>query len=46
MSIERDYVMALAEALRQEYLEVYRAGLIVQVDDAVHGQHAHACIRR
>jgi 5-methyltetrahydropteroyltriglutamate--homocysteine methyltransferase len=32
---ERDYVMALAEALRQEYLEVHRAGLIVQVDDAV-----------
>ena len=32
---ERDYVMALAETLRQEYLEVYRAGLIVQVDDAV-----------
>ena len=32
---ERDYVMAMAEALRQEYLEVYRAGLIVQVDDAV-----------
>ena len=32
---ERDYVMAMAEALRQEYLEVYRSGLIVQVDDAV-----------
>ena len=32
---ERDYVMAMAETLRQEYLEVYRAGLIVQVDDAV-----------
>jgi 5-methyltetrahydropteroyltriglutamate--homocysteine methyltransferase len=32
---ERDYMFALAEALRQEYLEVYRAGLIVQVDDAV-----------
>jgi 5-methyltetrahydropteroyltriglutamate--homocysteine methyltransferase len=32
---ERDYIMAMAEALRQEYLEAYRAGLIVQVDDAV-----------
>ena len=32
---ERDYVMAMAEALRQEYLEVYRSGLILQVDDAV-----------
>jgi 5-methyltetrahydropteroyltriglutamate--homocysteine methyltransferase len=32
---EREYMFALAEALRQEYLEVYRAGLIVQVDDAV-----------
>lgn len=32
---EHDYVMAMAEALRQEYLEVHRAGLIVQVDDAV-----------
>jgi 5-methyltetrahydropteroyltriglutamate--homocysteine methyltransferase len=32
---ERDYVMAIAEALRQEYLEVYRSGLVLQVDDAV-----------
>jgi 5-methyltetrahydropteroyltriglutamate--homocysteine methyltransferase len=32
---EHDYVMAMAEALRKEYLEVYRAGLILQVDDAV-----------
>jgi 5-methyltetrahydropteroyltriglutamate--homocysteine methyltransferase len=32
---EREYVMAMAEALRQEYLEVYKAGLVVQVDDAV-----------
>ena len=32
---ERDYVMAMAEALRQEYLEVYRSGLVLQVDDAV-----------
>jgi 5-methyltetrahydropteroyltriglutamate--homocysteine methyltransferase len=32
---ERDYVFAVAEALREEYLEIYRAGLILQVDDAV-----------
>jgi 5-methyltetrahydropteroyltriglutamate--homocysteine methyltransferase len=32
---EREYVFALAEALRQEYLEIYKAGFIVQVDDAV-----------
>jgi 5-methyltetrahydropteroyltriglutamate--homocysteine methyltransferase len=32
---EREYIFALAEALRQEYLEVYEAGLVVQVDDAV-----------
>jgi 5-methyltetrahydropteroyltriglutamate--homocysteine methyltransferase len=32
---ERDYVMAMAEALRKEYLEVYRAGLVLQVDDAL-----------
>jgi 5-methyltetrahydropteroyltriglutamate--homocysteine methyltransferase len=32
---ERDYVMAMSDALRKEYLEVYRSGLIVQVDDAV-----------
>jgi 5-methyltetrahydropteroyltriglutamate--homocysteine methyltransferase len=32
---ERDYVMALSDALREEYLEIYKAGLIVQVDDAV-----------
>jgi 5-methyltetrahydropteroyltriglutamate--homocysteine methyltransferase len=34
-SSEREYIFALAEALRQEYLEVYKAGLVVQVDDAV-----------
>jgi 5-methyltetrahydropteroyltriglutamate--homocysteine methyltransferase len=32
---EREYIFALAEALRQEYLEVHKAGLVVQVDDAV-----------
>ena len=32
---EKDYVFALAEALRQEYLEIHEAGLVLQVDDAV-----------
>jgi 5-methyltetrahydropteroyltriglutamate--homocysteine methyltransferase len=32
---ERDYVFALAEALREEYLEIHSAGLVLQVDDAV-----------
>ena len=32
---EKDYVFALAEALRQEYLEIHHAGLLLQVDDAV-----------
>jgi len=32
---DKDYVFALAEALRQEYLEIHDAGLLLQVDDAV-----------
>jgi 5-methyltetrahydropteroyltriglutamate--homocysteine methyltransferase len=32
---EREYIFALAEALRQEYLAIYKAGFLVQVDDAV-----------
>jgi 5-methyltetrahydropteroyltriglutamate--homocysteine methyltransferase len=32
---EKAYIFALAEALRQEYLEIYNAGLVLQVDDAV-----------
>ena len=32
---DRDYVFAIAEALREEYLAIHKAGLIVQVDDAV-----------
>ena len=32
---EREYVFAIAEALREEYLAIHRSGLIVQVDDAV-----------
>jgi 5-methyltetrahydropteroyltriglutamate--homocysteine methyltransferase len=34
-SSEREYLFALAEALRDEYMEIYKAGLVVQVDDAV-----------
>ncbi|HTX23589.1 MAG TPA: cobalamin-independent methionine synthase II family protein [Steroidobacteraceae bacterium] len=32
---ERDYVFAIADALRVEYLAIHKAGLLVQVDDAV-----------
>jgi 5-methyltetrahydropteroyltriglutamate--homocysteine methyltransferase len=32
---EHDYVFAIAEALREEYLEIYNAGFVLQVDDAV-----------
>ena len=32
---ESDYVFAIAEALREEYLEIVNAGLVLQVDDAV-----------
>jgi 5-methyltetrahydropteroyltriglutamate--homocysteine methyltransferase len=32
---ERDYVYAIADALREEYQAIYKAGLLLQVDDAV-----------
>ena len=32
---QREYVFAVAEALREEYLEIHRSGLLLQVDDAV-----------
>jgi 5-methyltetrahydropteroyltriglutamate--homocysteine methyltransferase len=32
---EEEYVYAIAAALRQEYLAIYEAGFILQVDDAV-----------
>ncbi len=32
---ERDYVFAIAQALREEYLAVHKAGFVLQVDDAV-----------
>lgn len=34
-SDDRDYIFALADALREEYLAIHRAGFILQVDDAV-----------
>jgi 5-methyltetrahydropteroyltriglutamate--homocysteine methyltransferase len=32
---DREYIFAIAEALREEYLEIVGSGLILQVDDAV-----------
>jgi 5-methyltetrahydropteroyltriglutamate--homocysteine methyltransferase len=32
---EREYVFAIADALREEYLEIVNGGLVLQVDDAV-----------
>ncbi len=32
---DRDYVFAIAAALREEYLAIHASGLLVQVDDAV-----------
>jgi 5-methyltetrahydropteroyltriglutamate--homocysteine methyltransferase len=32
---ERDYVFAIANALREEYLAIHKAGFVLQVDDAV-----------
>jgi 5-methyltetrahydropteroyltriglutamate--homocysteine methyltransferase len=34
-STEQEYIFALAEALRQEYIEIHQSGLLLQVDDAV-----------
>jgi 5-methyltetrahydropteroyltriglutamate--homocysteine methyltransferase len=43
---EREYVFALAEALRQEYLEIYNSGLLLQVDDAVLANMYDALMQR
>ena len=47
---ERDYVFAIADALRQEYLEVHKSGVVLQVDDAVPagdvGEARKPCRRR
>lgn len=32
---EREYIFAIADALREEYRAVYESGLVLQVDDAV-----------
>ena len=32
---EQDYVFAIADALREEYQEIYKSGVVLQVDDAV-----------
>jgi 5-methyltetrahydropteroyltriglutamate--homocysteine methyltransferase len=32
---EEDYVFAIADALREEYQEIYKSGVVLQVDDAV-----------
>jgi 5-methyltetrahydropteroyltriglutamate--homocysteine methyltransferase len=32
---ERDYIFAIADALHEEYMAIYKAGLVLQVDDAV-----------
>ncbi len=32
---EKEYVYAIAEALREEYRAIYESGLVVQIDDAV-----------
>jgi 5-methyltetrahydropteroyltriglutamate--homocysteine methyltransferase len=32
---ERDYVFAIAEAMREEYRAIHQAGFVLQVDDAV-----------
>ena len=34
-SSEREYVFAIAKALREEYLEIIKSGVVLQVDDAV-----------
>jgi 5-methyltetrahydropteroyltriglutamate--homocysteine methyltransferase len=34
-SSEKEYIYAIADALREEYLAIHKAGLLLQVDDAV-----------
>jgi 5-methyltetrahydropteroyltriglutamate--homocysteine methyltransferase len=43
---ERDYVFAMAAALRVEYRAIHAAGLLVQVDDAVLANMYDALVRR
>ena len=34
-STEKEYIYAIADALREEYMAIYKAGILLQVDDAV-----------
>src|SRR3569833_4370761 len=43
---EREYVFAIAEALREEYQAIHKAGLLVQVDDAVLANMYDALVRK
>ncbi len=43
---EREYVFAIAEALREEYQAIHKAGLLVQVDDAVLANMYDALVSR
>jgi 5-methyltetrahydropteroyltriglutamate--homocysteine methyltransferase len=43
---ERDYVFAIADALREEYQEIHKAGLLVQVDDPVIANMYDALIQK
>lgn len=43
---ERDYVFAIADALREEYFAIHDAGLVVQVDDAVLANMYDALVRK
>ena len=43
---ERDYVFAIADALREEYLAIHSAGLLLQVDDAVLANMYDALVQR
>ncbi|WP_404710839.1 epoxyalkane--coenzyme M transferase [Sphingomonas sp. MMS24-J13] len=43
---ERDYVFAIADALREEYLAIHEAGLVIQVDDAVLANMYDALVRK
>jgi 5-methyltetrahydropteroyltriglutamate--homocysteine methyltransferase len=43
---EREYIFALAEALRHEYIEIYKSGLLLQVDDAVLANMYDSLIRQ
>lgn len=43
---EREYIFAIADALRQEYQHIYRAGVLLQVDDAVLANMYDHLVRR